>query len=440
MSGNRDKPSDSHPLYALLRQMDKASDLVVRAYEDREAALGEGDARRAERLIKGQILRLNSTRDGVSLSPDIRKAFDNALRPHRIGLINTDLRGHVELAVETVESLRAARRSQDLDQLELTESDLQGCFDDIYDLLDDGSRLAERQVHDNVGTQTDLSQRRRMNELYHRRLNKLTDEYHLVAQQLKESPFDSDAWVVQRVVDLLLRTIPVIERINLANRAITAWLHKDRQREERALKIRAVLAKFRADPGYFPEKAAARAADCPGVNRISPLKTRAAPDLRPNANTTLYAEDVAELAAKLNVTPPPAKRGRSEFAGDGNIQKHVAPPEGQVHFDALVQLALAERTPVSARDYWGRIQGDPALSGWNVATFLYALNAHLMDGAFTADGEPLETDVSQRLITRAVHPLSGTERLYDVVVYPSKLPREHLPAAVHYERIATHAQ
>ena len=439
MSSDKDKPLNQHPLGALLRQLDKARELVVQAYEKREVPLADGDARRADRLIKGQILRLNSERDAVTLSPDMRKAFDNALRPHRISLINTDLHGHVELAATLLESLREARLSSDLDQIEMAETDLQECLDGIYDQLDDGSSKAERQVHDNIGTQTETAQRRRMNEFYHQRLSKLTEEYHLVTEQLREAPFDSDSWFVGRVVDFRILTIPVIERINVANSEITAWLHKDRQREERALKIRAVVAKFQADPGFFPSKAAARADKCPGVNRIPPIQLAAAPDLGPNANTTLYTEDVAELAAKLNMPSQAQVRPASTFQGADVTCKAVAPPEGLRHFDALITEALASRTPVSAREYWESAPDDPALPGWAVATFLYALNTHIEDGASTAEGALLGEKIKRQIVTRADHPLSGTERFHDLIIYADTVPEEKLPQAVHYERTAPHA-
>lgn len=440
MSADKDKPLDQHPLGALLRQLDKARELIIRVYEDRDAMLADGEARRADRLIKGQILRLNSARDAVTLSPDIRKAFDNALRPHRIGLINTDLRGHVELAASLLESLREARLGSDLDQIEMVETDLQECLDGIYDQLDDGSRKAERQVHDNIGTQTETAQRRRMNEFYHQRLTKLTEEYHLVSEQLRDAPFDSDSWFAGRVVDLLIRTIPVIERINVANSEITAWLHKDRQREERALKIRAVVAKFQADPGFFPSEAAARAGKCLGVNRIPPIQLAAAPDLGPNANTTLYAEDVAELAAKLNMPTLVQARPASTFQGADATCKAVAPPEGLPHFDTLISEALASGAPMSAREYWESAPEDPALPGWTVATFLYALNTHIDDGAVTSEGELLGEKIKRQLITRAAHPLSGTERFHDLIIYAATVPEERLPQAVHYERTPSHAQ
>ena len=40
---------------------------------------------------------------------------------------------------------------------------------------------------------------------------------------------------------------------------------------------------------------------------------------------------------------------------------------------------------------------------------------------------------------QADHPLSGTERFHDLIIYADTVPEEKLPQAVHYERTAPHA-
>ena len=74
-----------------------------------------------------------------------------------------------------------------------------------------------------------------------------------------------------------------------------------------------------------------------------------------------------------------------------------------------------------------------------MATFLYALNTHIEDGASTAAGALLGEKIKRQIVTRADHPLSGTERFHDLIVYADTVPEEKLPQAVHYERTAPHA-
>jgi len=237
-----------------------------------------------------------------------------------------------------------------------------------------------------------------------------------------------------------MRTNPILERISLANREITAYLHKDRQREQRALKIRAVLARVHADPGFFPAKAAANASEIPGIFRIGGLTPTAAPDLGPNADTRLFAEDVAKLAARLGNDRPALQKSGSTLAKGRNATKTLPPPEGQALFDVAIEQTLATGCPVSARAFWTAQPADAAPAGWSVATFLYALNTHIIAGAVTATGRQMEDDIGRMLITRAAHPLSGTQSLHDLVIYPITLPTDLIPEAVHYDRMPCHAE
>lgn len=407
-----------HPLKLLLEQTHRARDLLVRAYEHEGSSLTEDERLKCEPLIAAHFLRRDSTH-GVRLNQRLQKVFDGALRRNRITAIDTNLGEELGVAELSMLRFQDAKAHGRLALAETCEDDIRISLQTISDILNDGAQTIYRQVTARFGLQENKELRRKENEYYLRQLNNLIQSFNEVRKALYEEPFTLDHEIKRIVLDFDIRSIEVVGRINDIQNTIKAYLYQIRILEQRACQIRVLGDHLRENPGFHANQAETASAQAEAFLQIEPIKVQGIPDLSSTEGNAFYEEVVADLARRLSEKAPQKKRAASELIS--HKQEEVV--RGRSDTEKVMEQILAhcfdKKAPQSARDFWPRVNKLGETRRWSVIGFLYALAGYLNSNPLAPTGRPVKDYIDCVFRSVGRHPLSGTQTLLDIVVFPA---------------------
>lgn len=345
--------STHDPVASLLARLSRFSQTISQAYFEGRVHRSEENANHIEALKQMRMLSPD-IRDAYQLRGSLRQFLKTALNSERLFATGADIGAHFGRLAKLIDEHSIAFQEGRDSDCERYEMETREAISDIADAIDDELSILHSLVATRFATVSTLAEKRRQNEHYLNRTEKLV-------QLLAELHFSDLDEMLQGHDDLMLSYRSLLQQRIPAFRdelgsilvILNSFKFEFRKIEEQTRRLRAFSLHLKRHPEWTP-KAWDEAADPPAwLCQAKPLALHASPTI----SDTASEETLAEIARSIPATAGVRVKRR---AGAANVSTNISAPnrlamESPIRraIRAYFREAAAADGGISARRWWG---------------------------------------------------------------------------------------
>ena len=416
--------SSTNPVVMMIEQLYKARHDIAEAYDAGEVTITQDNELAIEPLLKMNLLS-HTRSDSVRVVTDLKRLLNNALRTHGILSINSDLGNEVGAMEVELSHLQEHESANDIHQTERSLDEIRHRLYAIFDVLNNSAIQLQSRVDTGFARSNNIRTRHKENAYYLKELDKLVDSFNETRAAFESEAYQYNSQVKGYIHNIESKCLSVIDRIKQIQDVIRKNIFKQRELEDKAIKLRSLFNYFRDRPSFYPEKSELKADQHEAFLRPNEQTVLPYPDIDNNRQSVSLITIILDLQKRINVDRREVERENTVLDHTVQKQEPTPTPYSEVMARQLLRKINKDKQPCSALEYFMSENMSDEEEPLTEEYWLYYLLNFFQPGK-RVKGHLVENYIRSFPITKS-HPIfSGNHSLQDIVVYPASMSVDQL--------------